>query len=394
MAGYGDVPEACVPGYRLEEGGLKIAYVITRSDAVGGASVHVTDMAREVISRGHGAIVLVGGKGPVTKKLAAAGIPFHPIQHLGRAIRPLSDTRAFSELRSALQAIAPDIVSAHTAKAGWLGRAVCARLGLPVIYTPHGWPIGSRFAGAQAGIYRVAERMAARWSDAIVCVCEYERRLAIERGVALPDRLKVIHNGVHDIPAVLRAHADRDPPVITCVARFEAPKDHLTLLEALGSLVRLDWELELIGDGPLEAEARAAATVAGIADRVRFLGYIPDPAPLLARAQIFVLSSRSEGFPRSVLEAMRAGLPVVASDVGGVAEAVQHRVSGFVVPPGSTGAMADALKRLITSNFERQRMGASGHHIYDSRFRFEHMAGKTLDLYQAVLLNRKERLAF
>ena len=126
-------------------------------------------------------------------------------------------------------------------------------------------------------------------------------------------------------------------PRIVSVARFEPPKDHATLLEALGRLRGLEWRLDLVGGGPLESAARAQAARLGIGERVRFLGDLEAVAPVLARAHVFALSSRSEAFPRSVLEAMCAGLPVVASAVGGVAEAVDNGTSGILVPRQDAG---------------------------------------------------------
>ena len=127
----------------------------------------------------------------------------------------------------------------------------------------------------------------------------------------------VIYNGVRDISPNW-AEREREPVRLISVARLEAPKDHATLLEALGTLRGFEWELELVGDGPLAGTIREQTVRLGLGERVRFAGYVPDPAPLLAQAHVFVLSSLSEGFPRTILEAMRAGLPVdVLSDRGG-----------------------------------------------------------------------------
>ena len=363
---------------------MRIAYVITRSDSVGGASVHVIDLSREMRARGHEAVVLCGGQGPVTEKLAAAGVPFRPLRHLHTRIDPWKDRAAFYEIAAVLAEVKPHLVSTHTAKAGWLGRAAAARLGVPAIYTPHGLSVGNRRGGGmKAEVFTFAERYAARWAKAIVCVSDAERQLALRKKIAPENRLHVIHNGVHDIGPELRADPGREPVRIVSVARFEAPKDHGTLLAALAPLRGLDWELELVGEGPLEQEIRRQA--APIADRVHYRGYLANPALPLAAAQVFVLPSRSEGFPRSILEAMRAGLPVIASDVGGVAEAVAHGRSGLVIPPGSAAELSEALKALIVDGFKRQRMGREGHHIYESRFRFDRMADRTADLYRAVL---------
>ena len=363
---------------------MRLVYIVTRADAVGGASIHVRDMARAMIERGHEATVLVGGEGAVTQQLATAGVPFRSLTHLMRAIHPVHDTRALAEIVRALRDLRPDLVSTHTAKAGWVGRAAAARLGIPAIYTPHGWAIDDRISRLSGRVFTVAERIAARWCRAIVCVSAYERELALRAGVAPPGKLFVVHNGVRDVAHEWRAAPEREPPRICSVARFEAPKDHATLLHALAELREFAWTLELVGDGPLMPRARKLAKALGIADRVAFAGYVPDPATALANAQIFVLSSRSEGFPRSVLEAMRASLPVVASNVGGVAEAVEDGAGGLLVAPKDRRALAGALRALLLDAPLRQRMGAFARRTYVARFRMEGMIESTAGIYDTV----------
>ncbi len=366
---------------------MKIAYVITRADAVGGASIHVRDMSAEMLSHGHEVTVFLGGEGPVTEQLKCAGVPFQPLRFLLRAVNPVLDRKAFHELSQRLAEYRPDLVSTHTAKAGWIGRAACARLGVPALYTAHGWPFADRMGLARGLLFGAAERFAAKWAAAIVCVSEYERALALRWRIAGPEKLHVIHNGVRDVSNSLRACPGSRPVRIVSVARLEPPKDHRTLLQALASLRSEEWELELVGGGPLEPDARALAASLGIAGRVRWAGYQADPSAALARAQIFVLSSLSEGFPRSILEAMRAGLPVVASDAGGVSEAVVNKVNGYVVPRQDPVSLADALVNLMKSDSERQRLGAATRRIYEEQFRFERMFEKTSALYGTVRNN-------
>ncbi len=361
---------------------MRIVYVVTRADAIGGATIHVRELARAMRERGHEATVLVGGSGPVTEELKEARIPFRSLEFLQRSIHPLRDVRALAELTAALRGLRPDLVSTHTAKAGWIGRAACARLGLPVVYTPHGWSIEDRISSGLAPVFTMAERLAARWTSAIICVCEYEKRLALQKRIIPEEKLHVVHNGVCDVP---RAAGDGGGMRIVSTARFESPKDHATLLHALAALRDQPWELDLIGDGPLEPAIRLLADALGIAGRVNFLGYRRDPARVLAGAQLFVLSSRSEAFPRSVLEAMRAGLPVVASDVGGVREAVTEGTEGLLVPAGSPGALSAALRTLITDTARRQRMGAAARAAFESRFRIDGMIEKTAAVYATVI---------
>jgi glycosyltransferase involved in cell wall biosynthesis len=363
---------------------MRIAYVITRADAVGGASIHVRDMAAGMLSRGHEAMVFVGGEGPVTEQLKRTGVPFRPLQFLRRKVSPFRDARAFAELTAVLAEHRPDLVSTHTAKAGWIGRAACARLGLPVLYTPHGWPFADRLGSARGTVFGAAERIAAKWGGGIVCVSQHEGALAHKWRIAGPEKLHVIHNGVRDVPASLRASPGSRPVRIISVARLEPPKDHRTLIEALAALQTEDWELELVGNGPKEQNARKLAAALGIGSRVRWAGYQPDPSFALSHAQIFALSSISEGFPRSVLEAMRAGLPVVASDVGGVGEAIANGVNGYLVPRRNSGALSEALRKLVKDDSERERLGAAARRIYEERFRFEGMFEKTVALYDTL----------
>ncbi|MCX6626692.1 MAG: glycosyltransferase family 4 protein [Candidatus Solibacter sp.] len=364
---------------------MKIAYVVTRADAVGGASIHVRDLARAMMERGHQATVLLGGYGPVAEQLHAAGVPCISLRWLERRIDPLRDLRALAEMVTVLRTLAPDLVSTHTAKAGWIGRAAARRLGIPALYTPHGWSIGERVSPRLGAIFSLAERAAAKWCAAIICVCEEEKRLALSKGVASAGKLLVVHNGVGDIAGELRARPALAPVRICSVARFASPKDHRTLLTALAALSAQPWELDLVGDGPLEAQTRELASELGLAGRVRFLGYVADPARVLGGAQLFVLSSRSEAFPRSVLEALRAGLPVVASAVGGIGEAVADGASGLLVPAGNPAALAAAVHKLLADAELRERMGAAARASYERRFRLEYMVDSTAAIYVTLL---------
>jgi len=358
--------------------------MITRGDAVGGATIHVRDVARAMRERGHEPLILVGGRGPATDQFEATGVRVHALRHLRRALHPMEDLLALAEVTRVLRDFAPDLVSAHTAKAGWIGRAAAARLGLPAIYTPHGLPFAGRFSPAAAWLFRVAERAAAPWSAAIVCVSESERRLALAKHIAPPGRLFVIHNGVRDIPPEWRACPDREPVRLCSVARFERPKDFATLMTALARLADREWTLDLVGDGPLEPEVRRMCQGLGMGERVRFLGYRPDPAAVLARSQLFVLSTRSEALPRSILEAMRAGLPVVATDAGGIGEAVGHRATGLLAPPRDAGALAAAIEELRAAPGLRREFGERARGEFERRFRLEYTVEKLLALYAAA----------
>src|SRR5260370_14237234 len=311
---------------------MRSVYVVTRSDSIGGAHVHVHDLAAALRTAGHQTIVLSGQRGPFGEELAAEGIPHYPLRHLVRPIHPWHDAAALFEIQAYLRWLRPDLVSAHSSKAGWLCRLVGVTLGIPTVFTAHGWAFTTGVPPGAARLYRWAERLTAGLADRIITVSEYDHQLALRYGVVPAAKLVTVHNGMPDIPPADRADPGRSPPRLVTIARLEPQKDHSTLLRALAQLQATAWELDVIGDGPLRSQAAALATELGISHRVRFLGARRDIATQLAQHQLFALISHWEGFPRSILEAMRAGLPGVASDVGGVRESVSEGETGFLVP--------------------------------------------------------------
>lgn len=367
---------------------MRIAYIITRADDVGGGQVHVRDLAGEFLAQGHEVTVLAGGSGRFFDELDGLRIPRYSIRNMTMPISPLKDVLALFEIIRALRKIRPDIVAAHNAKAGLLGRFASALLGCPTVFTPHGWSISDRISARKGKLFRRLERLASLVSARIVNVCEYELSLALQYRVAAPGKLAVVHNGVKDVAETLRADVTRNPPRLAMIARMAPPKDHALLLDALSGLQHLPWSLDLIGDGPLEADIRSQASRLGIENRIRFLGFRDHPASALQAAQIFVLTSRSEAFPYTILEAMRAGLPVVASDVGGIGEAVVAGHSGLLAPVGDAKVLQRHLALLIGDPALRKEYGDNGRRKYLKHFTFERMFRTTLGVYQDALLNR------
>jgi len=368
---------------------MRIAYLITRMDSIGGAQVHVRDMALAMHKSGHQVVVLYGGDGPFTAQLGAAGIACHPIPGLQRALHPYRDFLAFLGICRDLRRFRPEILSLHSSKAGWLGRVAGARLGIPTVFTAHGWSFSGGLSRQRTGAYLWFERIMSPWTRQLVCVSRADRELALAHRLAAPERIRLIHNGVPDIPPSLRARPTTEPPRLIMVARFQEPKDHAGLLRALAGLENRNWVLEFVGDGPLLEAVKAEAAGLGLAHQVIFSGECTDVAARLAKAQLFVLLSRREGFPRSILEAMRAGLPVIASDVGGIGEALRHEANGYLLPVADNGtSLRESLSRLLASPDVRGAMGAEGRIRYEREFSFPAMLEKTLELYRQLLTEK------
>lgn len=372
---------------------MRVAYIITRADDVGGGQVHVRDLAGALLADGHQVTVLAGGSGRFFAELDAHRIPRLSIPNLVMPISPVQDLRALVEIIAALRALQPDLVATHSAKAGLLGRMAAAALGLPAVFTPHGWSISDRISPSKGKVFRLLEKFAASFTARIINVCEHERSLAQKYNVAGPAKLAMVHNGLPDVDEALRARPALEPPRLAMIARMAPPKDHESLLRALSGLQDLPWSLDLIGDGPLESHLRGLSDRLRIADRIRFRGFHPQPASLLCQAQIFVLTSRSEAFPYGILEAMRAGLPVVATGVGGIGEAVTAGHSGLLSPAGDVQTLQLNLRRLIGDPALREELGNNGRERYLSRFTFEEMFRGTLRVYQQALLASSPALA-
>jgi len=153
----------------------------------------------------------------------------------------------------------------------------------------------------------------------------------------------------------------------------------------LAGLRDLQWQLDLVGEGPLLSQTRSLAVSLGLEDRVHFLGQRMDVDRILANAQVGLLITNWEGFPLSILEAMRANLPVVASGVGGVSESVVDGVTGFVVPQGDVDVLRERLGRLLSDPALRASLGMRGRAEYETHFALERSVSKTLAVYESVL---------
>ncbi|WP_181234438.1 glycosyltransferase family 4 protein [Enhygromyxa salina] len=363
----------------------RVAFVITRSDSIGGAQLHVLELARALGQAGHAVAVFVGGDGPFISRLREAGVSVWPIADLVREIDPAAELRALAQLRTAMRAFNPDLITAHSTKAGWLARVIGSAMRIPVLFTVHGWLFTSGKLSARQQVARLAELGTGPLADRLMAVSEHDKQIGVEHGIAQASGFSVVHNSLPDNPDTLRADPSRSPPRLVMVARFDYPKDPITLIHALAQLRELAWTCELIGDGPDRPQVEAALRETGLESRIELLGTRDDVPERLAAAQVFLLSSMREGFPISILEAMRAGLPVVASDVGGIAEAVLDGETGKLVAPAAVPELAAALAPLLGDSELRRRWGQAGRRRFVSEFGFETHVRRAWAVYAEVI---------
>lgn len=361
---------------------MRIAYILTRSDTIGGAVIHIRDMAASMSALGHETIVFIGGEGIAAKEIEANNIRVQSLRYLQRRVSPLNDFLAIFELRAALKKFAPDIVSAHTSKAGFISRISGWSLRVPTLYTPHCWSFCNAFPKAR--LYKWMEWIGGFFGPRIISVSQWEKDLAVQMRVIPEKKITNIYNGMPDIPESLRADTSNESPKITMIGRFEIQKNHEMLLRSLSRILDLDWSLDLIGDGPRFDKIQELAQQLGIEDRIHFAGWRTDIAERLSQVQIYALVSKWESFPRSILEAMRAGLPVVTTDAGGSSEAVLDGENGFVIGLQDEEALADRLRRLITDKNLRIRMGTISRDRYEKYFTFDRMCRENLAIYHEL----------
>ncbi|QZP22922.1 Glycosyltransferase involved in cell wall bisynthesis [Pseudomonas sp. NFPP04] len=364
---------------------MRILYVITRSDVIGGASVHLLDLASGVQEAGHEVIIVVGGEGVFIERAKDRGLACVSANHLVRPLSVINDFRCYLELKRIVSAWKPDLIHAHSSKAGIIGRLVAKKLSVPCLFTAHGWAFTEGVSASRRFLYRWIERAVANLANKIITVSDYDRLLALRSGVGSADLIVTIHNGM---PSVEDSSATKVASEITrliMVARFDAPKDHAFLVRALASLTRNDWAMEFVGDGPTMSKVKQLVAELDLADKIFFPGACSDVSERLSRSDVFCLISNWEGLPLTVLEAMRSGLPVIASGVGGVPEAVKQQETGILVAKHDHEGLVYALDALIGSRELRSKMGILGKSRFSSDFTFELMLQRTITVYSEVV---------
>jgi glycosyltransferase involved in cell wall biosynthesis len=362
---------------------MKVLYLITRPER-GGAQMHVLDLISGL--RQHCEIELACGDDKdrfLPEEAARLGVRCHCIPSLRQPIEPVSDARAFLEIRALLRRTRPDLVHAHTSKAGVLGRLAAWAQGIPAIFTAHTWCFaeGTSWKWKLFGV--PLERLCGAVGGPIINVSEANRSLALKYRIAAPDRLVTVHNGIPD-EAWQGPEPQTGPPTVIMVARFAPQKNQMMLLEAAAE-IRQPFHLLFVGAGPTLGSVQNRATELGLTDRITFAGNRSDVPDLLRKSAIFALPTHWEGFPISTLEAMRAGLPVVASDVGGVREAVIDGENGFLTNPADTAAFRRALQLLLTDTDLRVQMAKKSRQFFEQRFTAERMLQKTFGLYRKAV---------
>jgi glycosyltransferase involved in cell wall biosynthesis len=323
--------------------------------------------------------VVTGEGGPLLERARDAGLEIVLEPALVPDISPRSDALALHRLTELCASRHFDIVHTHSSKAGALGRLAAHRARVPVVaHTFHGFPFHEFQSRLRRASYISAERRLAQITDVTFAIGSAVAAEAVRRRIASTEGLRTIMPVVEE-HVVRRTPASRkaarallgipdDVPLIGTVGRVDFQKAPEHLVEAASRLRHRDAEIVWIGGGPGLDEAQALVTRLGLVDRFHFVGERGDVADVLPALDIFVMASRYEGLPCALVEAMRCGLPVVATTVNSVPDLVAPGETGLLVPPARPAALACALDHLLDHPSVADRLAAMGQAAADSRF--------------------------
>jgi len=365
--------------------------------AVGGMKEHVLTLARGMVARGHSVDIAAPGASDIAEAARLAGITVHEI-HLVGPQHPVADGTAIGELTRVIHAGDFDIVHAHGSKAGLVGRLAVRRVGgVPFVVTAHNHVLRRTDTSPTARWrYRVVERTLSGLVDRYIAVSDSIARELTEAFGLSADKVVTIHNGIDTAPFLVpqsRSLAREslgvtsDAPVVGLAARFSTQKGLGYLVAATPELVKRMPGIRVVigGSGPLEVPLREQAARLGVSESILWPGQIADMPRFLAALDVYVSPSVTEGFSLALIEAGAAGVPVVATRVGGVPEVILDGDTGLLVVPGDPHALAAAVLAFIGDPKTASRLSAAARLRAVSAFSPKRMLDDTLAVYADVL---------
>ncbi len=382
--------------------GSRVLLVITKSE-LGGAQRYVDQLVRLLPRHGFDPVVACGGDGWLVGRAREAGVKVVQVRSLSlaRTFRGLSELQALRELGAIVREGRYDVVHGNSTRAGFLARLAAHRARVPVIiFSAHGFFFEEPMNGWRRAAYVVAERLAARWSDAIIVASEIGRRGALRMGLCPAEKLVKIPYGLDEAEGLrlsqIRHHSAQTPstregplgPVVGTVAGLYPAKGLDYLVTAMLEVRKMipGARAIIVGDGPERRRLEALIHAQGVEESVTLLGRVGDAWGALSAVDVFVVSSVKEGLPYALLEAMAAGLPIVATRVGGIPEVVTDGRCGLLIPPGDPDALSRGICRLVQDPHLAAALGAEARQAFlRNGLTAEAMVEATAALYRRLL---------
>lgn len=384
----------------MENKPRKILRVITRLN-IGGPTWNALLLTEGFSRNGYHTSLVSGsvseGEGDLTSLAHEMDLSTVMIPELSRSLHGMRDVVAFWKLFQLMKREKPDIVHTHMAKAGALGRLSAVLAGVPVIvHTFHGHTFHSYFAPWKASLFLWVERFLAKRTHCLVAVSECVREeLCTRYRIAPPQKVRVVPVGLdlepflEEVPKVSKERLGfpEEALLVGIVGRLVPIKDHEFLIRMASEICRKrkDVFFLIVGGGPQEVFLKQKVRDLNLTERVRFLGWWRDLPTLYRCLDIVVLTSKNEGTPISLIEAMACGRAVVATRVGGVPDVVQEGVTGYTVPGGVLQAFVDKVELLLDHRGLREQMGQEGKRWVRERFSKNQLLQNINTLYEELL---------
>lgn len=361
---------------------MKIFYFLTKSE-VGGAQTVVYELLRFHKKESHNVMVMAEGDGWLAEKVRELGFEYVENRWMRKTYNPLSLLRAGLYYRKIVSRFKPNVISIHNSFSGIIGR-LFSRRGIPVVYTAHGWGfVYGSFLMKYPGL--ILEKIAGYFCDAVICVSYSDARIAKLYRIVPQQKIHVIHNGINiEDTSISKSNS----PTVVFLGRFAHPKQQVTLVEScalLSESLRSVLTVFLIGSGPLEEDVRVKVKELNLEKNIIFLDNYSreEGLKVVSNAWLLVLLSQSEGFPISVVEALQLGVPVLASDVGGVREIITNTV-GALVPKNSTPSIiAPIIEHILTDKTYIETLSINARQ-HGQLFTSKEMSRKLFTLYESL----------
>ncbi len=379
---------------------MRVAHIITRM-IIGGAQENTLYNCLDLASDFGDDVLLITGpaigpEGQLLEQGRAGGLKVAMIDSLRRAIQPAQDWRAYREIMKTIRKFNPDVVHTHSAKAGFLGRAAAWNCKVPsIIHTVHGAPFHPYQSAVARRVFIFLEQWAAKRCHHMISVADAMTDLMVLAKVAPREKFTTIYSGMDVEPfrncnrfrIAARADLGIEPEdvVFGKIARLFHLKGHEYLIAAAEQVVRKNPNCRflLVGDGILRAQFERDIETRGLQRHFIFTGLVPpERIPFfLSAMDALVHTSLREGLARTLPQALIAGKPVISYDVDGAREVVLSNLTGFLLPPKSVDALADAILQLAADGSMRDRLGQGGAIRFTEQFRHQHMTAEIRKLY-------------
>ena len=361
---------------------LRILYIVTKSD-LGGIQKYLLEIAKELSSNIIPYFVM-GSDGYLSEELLRIGIPKEQIFFV-----PMTNNifDVFQHIKSNIQTlklikqIEPDLIHCNATTGAIVGAVCGAITKTPTVYTVHGWPFTNGITLWKRIFYKVLELFICKVYKKIICVSEYDRQIGIKALPMYQDKMVTIHNGISDIPEEYKKKEfSKNELKFVMISRFCEQKDPYTLIFAIHELIKEGYniKLDLYGYGQ-ELNKVLNCIKNQNNDKIQYKGEISDVMPILKNYDVYALISNWEGLPIGIIEAMRAGMPILVSDVGGNRECIKD--NGYIVKRQDIMDCRKQIKAIWDKREEITILGKKSRKLFEEEFISGKMVNQTKEEY-------------